>query len=80
MTLIEAPLNIPLRIIDLSGGEGARRRLMALGFHKNDIIKLDGQAILHGPLLIRNLSSDTKVALGRGIAQKILVEEVHERP
>ncbi len=80
MTLIEAPLNRPLRIVNLAGGEGVRRRLMALGFHKNDIIELDGQAILRGPLLVRNVTTDTKVALGRGVAQKVLVEEVHERP
>ena len=80
MTLIEAPRSTPLRIIDLAGGEAVRRRLMALGFHKNDIIELDGQAILRGPLLVRNVSCDSKVALGRGVAQKIIVEEVHERP
>jgi len=80
MTLIEAPRNRPLRIVGLDGGEEVRRRLMSLGFHKNDIVELNGQAILRGPLLVRNVSHDTKVALGRGVAQKILVEEVHERP
>jgi Fe2+ transport system protein FeoA len=28
-----------------AGGEGVRRRLMALGFHKGDIVELDGPAI-----------------------------------
>jgi Fe2+ transport system protein FeoA len=51
---------------------------MALGFHKGDVVELDGRAILRGPLLVRNCTSDTTVALGRGVAQKVLVEPVHE--
>jgi Fe2+ transport system protein FeoA len=78
MNLTDAPRGTPLRIVDLAGGEGVRRRLMALGFHKNDIVELDGQAILRGPLLVRNCPSDTTVALGRGVALKVLVEPVHE--
>jgi len=77
MNLLDAPHGTRLRIVDLSGGESVRRRLMALGFHKGDVVELDGQAILHGPLLVRNCTSDTTVALGRGVAQKILVEAVH---
>lgn len=79
MNLVNAPHNTPLRIADLVGGEGVRRRLMALGFHKGDVVELDGRAILRGPLLVRNCRSDTTVALGRGVAQKVLVELVHER-
>lgn len=78
MNLLDAPANTSLRIVDLAGGEGVRRRLMALGFHKGDIVALDGKAILRGPLLVRNCTSDTTVALGRGIALKLLVEPVHE--
>ena len=79
MNLLDAPHNTPLRIVDLAGGESVRRRLMALGFHKDDLVELDGRAILRGPLLVRNCTSDTTVALGRGVAQKVLVELVHER-
>lgn len=74
INLIDAPRDTPLRIVDILGGEGVRRRLFALGFHKEDIIELDSQGIWRGPLLIRNISSDTSVALGMGIAQKIWVE------
>ena len=79
MNLLDAPHNTPLRIVDLTGGEGVRRRLMALGFHQGDVVELYGQAILRGPLLVRNCTSDTTVALGRGVAQKVLVTLVHER-
>jgi Fe2+ transport system protein FeoA len=78
MNLTNAPHGRPLRIVDLAGGENVRRRLMALGFHTGDIVELDGQAILRGPLLVRSCRSDTTVALGRGVAQKVRVEAVHE--
>jgi Fe2+ transport system protein FeoA len=78
MTLLDAPHNTPLRIVDLAGGEGVRRRLLSLGFHKGDLVELDGRAILRGPLLVRNCTSDTTIALGHGVAQKVLVELVHE--
>jgi Fe2+ transport system protein FeoA len=61
------------------GLQGIRRRLFALGFHKDNIIELDSQSILKGPVLVKNLTSDTSVALGRGIAQKIMIEIVDER-
>jgi Fe2+ transport system protein FeoA len=74
LTLAQAPRGIPLRVQSVFGGEGVRRRLFALGFHINDLIELDSEAILKGPVLVRNLTADTTVALGRGIAQKIMVE------
>jgi Fe2+ transport system protein FeoA len=79
ISLIQAPSDTPLRIADVVGGHGVRRRLFALGFHKNDIIELDSRSILRGPVLVKNLTSDTSIALGRGIAQKILVEIIDER-
>ncbi|HOW86474.1 MAG TPA: FeoA family protein [Candidatus Aminicenantes bacterium] len=78
MTLLDAPAGEPLRIVDLCGGEAVRRRLLALGFHRDDLIQLDGRAILRGPLLVRNCASDTTVALGRGVARQVVVEPAHE--
>jgi Fe2+ transport system protein FeoA len=80
MTLLEAPVNTPLRIKDLLGGEGVRRRLLPLGFHRDDLIRVDSRALFRGPVLVWNLTSCTKVALGRGVAQKIIVETNHGEP
>ena len=74
ISLIQAPGDTPLKIVDILGGHGVRRRLIVMGFHKNDTIELDSRAILRGPVLVKNLTSDTSIALGRGIAQKIMVE------
>jgi len=78
MNLAQAPHDTPLRIVEILGGHGVRRRLFALGFHKNNLIELDSMSIFRGPILVRNLTFDTSVALGRGIAQKIIVEIVNE--
>lgn len=78
ISLIDAPRDKSLKIVDFLGGHGMHRRLLSLGFHKNDIIELDSRSILGGPLLIKDLTSDTSVALGRGIARKIMVEIIDE--
>ncbi len=74
ISLIQAPPDTPLKIVNILGGHGVRRRLIAMGFHKSDTIELDSRAIFRGPVLVKNLTSDTSVALGRGVAQKIMVE------
>ena len=76
VSLINAPHDKKLKIISIAGGHGVRRRLLALGFHKNHIIELDSKSILKGPILIKDLTSETSVALGQGIAKKIMVEVI----
>lgn len=77
-SLTSAPRDARLRIVEIAGGHGVRRRLMSLGLHKNDLVEMDSRSILGGPILIRNLSSDTSVAVGRGIAHNIMVEVVDQ--
>lgn len=79
ISLIDAPKDKKLKIIDFKGGQGAHRRLLALGFHKNDIIELDSRSIFGGPLLIKDLTTEVSAALGRGIAKKIVVEIIDEQ-
>ncbi|MCJ7681463.1 MAG: FeoA domain-containing protein, partial [Candidatus Aminicenantes bacterium] len=74
--LINAPADTLLKIVEIEGGHGVRRRLLSLGFHKNHVIEIDKRSILRGPILIKNRTSDMTVALGRGIAGKIQVEIV----
>lgn len=77
MKLTEAPFDLPLQIDAIHGGEGVRRRLLALGFHQGDRILIVSSGILKGPLLVQNLTADVTVTLNRGVAQKILVEADH---
>lgn len=78
ISLFDAPHNKKLKIVDILGGHGVHRRLLSMGFHRNDIIELDSRSIFGGPILVRDLTSDTSIALGRGIARKIMVEIVGE--
>lgn len=78
ISLCDAPNNKKLKIVDILGGHGVHRRLLSLGFHRNDIIELDSRSIFRGPILVRDLTSDISIALGRGIARKIMVEIVGE--
>jgi Fe2+ transport system protein FeoA len=48
-----------------------------LGFHPGDKVLVVSHGILKGPLLVRNLTADVTVALGRGVAQRIMVETGH---
>ena len=77
--LTDAPIDKQLKIVSIEGGHRIHRRLLSLGFHKNDIIELDSRSIFRGPILVRSLTSDTAVALDRGIAQSIMVEIVGDK-
>lgn len=76
ISLALAPRGRKLRIAAIEGGEGIRRRLFALGFHRNDLIEVNAQGIFRGPFLVRNLTADTSIALGRGIVSRIMVDIV----
>jgi Fe2+ transport system protein FeoA len=75
-SLLEIPQSQTFKIFEIKGGAGLHRRLLALGFHRGDLVSVDCEAVMRGPVLVRNLTTGARVALGRGIAQKILVEPV----
>lgn len=78
LSLIEAPLDKPLRVVQFLGGHGVRRKLMSLGIHVGDIIEVDSRSLFGGPVLIRSLTNNITIAIGRGIARKILVTLINE--
>jgi ferrous iron transport protein A len=65
--------NQQVRVMDIQGGWGVRRRLGQLGIHPGDIITVVRYGAFQGPILIQVHGS--QVALGRGIASRILVKE-----
>ncbi len=74
MSLTEAVKEKKLRINAILSGREALRRLSSMGIHVDDeLIKLNNPK--WGPILVQNISNGTsKMALGRGLAEKILVE------
>ena len=73
-TLDQIYENKKVRVIDIRGGPGIRRRLSQMGIHPGDVITLLRLGALRGPVLIEVHGS--QVALGRGVASKIIVEEI----
>ena len=61
------------KVIDIQGGVGIRQRLSRMGIHPGDIITILRYGALGGPILIEIHGS--QVALGRGIASRVIVEE-----
>jgi ferrous iron transport protein A len=72
-TLDQIYENRKAKVIDIQGGPGIRQRLSQRGIHPGDMITMVRYGALRGPLLIEIHGS--QVALGRGIASKITVEE-----
>lgn len=72
MTLLEAPQGEWLKIIRLADGQGLRARLVQHGLFEGDCLRVLRAAPLRGPLLVE--VNGREIALGRGVAKKILVE------
>jgi len=65
--------NRKAQVINIQGGQGIRQRLSQMGIHPGDTITILRYGALRGPILIEIHGS--QVALGRGIASRITVEE-----
>lgn len=74
MSLVEAPIDIDLKIKDIVSGKEAKMKLFQMGFHIDDsLIRMNKNS--WGPVLIKNISNgNIMVALGRNLAEKILVD------
>lgn len=70
------PMNASRRIVEIKTGVEAKRKLLAMGLHVGDtVVKLNDPH--WSPVLIRNLTTrSSKIAIGRGLARKILVADV----
>ncbi|MDA8096149.1 MAG: FeoA domain-containing protein [Clostridia bacterium] len=58
---------------DVVGGKELRQRLCEMGFARGSLVRIV-QSQPCGPLIIS--LGDGRIVLGRGVAQKIMVEEV----
>lgn len=63
-----------VKVIRIQGGLGVRQRLSCLGIHPGDSMTVQTSGIMQGPIVV-NIHGN-KIALGRGVAAKVLVEEV----
>jgi ferrous iron transport protein A len=59
-------------VILIEGGHGVRSHLNTLGIHIGDWLTVVERAPFRGPVLVE--VNGTRVAIGRGIASKVMVE------
>ncbi|HSQ35043.1 MAG TPA: FeoA family protein [Candidatus Binatia bacterium] len=73
LSLNQVPSGQPYKIIQVTAGLDARKKLLSLGIHIGDaIVKLNHSR--WSPVLIRNLTTrSSKIAIGQGLARKIMV-------
>jgi len=73
MNLNQVPSGKPYQIVQITAGLEARKKLLTLGIHIGDFISKINQS-RWSPVLIRNITTQSsKIAIGHGLAQKILV-------
>lgn len=65
-----------VRVVEINGGWGVRHRLNRMGIHPGDIVLVKRSGIMGGPIVIQVHGMD--VALGRGLAGKVIVSEITE--
>ncbi|MEN2995065.1 MAG: FeoA domain-containing protein [Thermodesulfovibrio sp.] len=73
-TLIDIENGKKVRILKILGGKNIRQHLQCLGLHVGDIVTLKKSSFLGGPVLLEINGYD--VAIGKGVASKIEVEEL----
>ncbi len=73
MVLLDVKQGDWARVLRLDGGANVRDKLTQHGLYPGDCVRVLRTAPLGGPLLVD--VNGREIALGRGIAQKILVEE-----
>jgi ferrous iron transport protein A len=66
--------NQTAKITDITGGYGFRKRLQVLGIREGQNVKVLSKQPLRGPLTI--CVGNCQMTLGRGMAHKIMVEEL----
>lgn len=62
------------KVIEVKGGWGLRQQLSELGIFPNQIVAIANSSFWRGPVLVQVHSNE--VALGRGVARKVLVEVI----
>lgn len=74
INLAEAPSERRLKVLEINAGADIRKRLSVMGLHVDDVLIKQTWA-KWGPVLVENISNGSaKMAIGRGLADKIMVE------
>ena len=78
-SLCDLPIGQEALIESIEGGHGLRNRILSIGIHPSDRIRVIRSSPFKGPLLVENLDQGFCLALGRGMAARVLVRTGNER-
>jgi Fe2+ transport system protein FeoA len=78
MKLSEVPAGKLVKLSLIEGGRGVFLGLSRLGIFQGDLIRVLESAPFRGPILIEHIPTGAKIAIGRGMARRIVVELVDE--
>jgi len=74
ISLLHLPYNKKAIIVGIQGGYGIQKKLRVMGIREGQEIKIVSRQPFQGPLTIKIRNS--QMTLGKGMAQKILVEVI----
>ncbi|MBE0478647.1 ferrous iron transport protein A [Candidatus Aerophobetes bacterium] len=72
-TLLELPVGQVAKIVTIRGGWGVQRNLASLGFIPGKKVRKIAVQPIGGPVMVE-IAGCGRVAIGRGMAGKVLVE------
>ncbi|MDI6840596.1 MAG: FeoA family protein [bacterium] len=72
ISLVEMRISEKGKVIEIQGGYGMIRKLETLGIREGKEIKKLSAQLMRGPVIIQ--VSNTRVAIGFGMARRIIVE------
>jgi len=72
LTLAEMRTGQTGAVVEILGGHGLIRRLDAMGIRPGKKVTKLSSTLFHGPVILR--ADNTQVAIGFGMARKIMVE------
>jgi Fe2+ transport system protein FeoA len=73
MTLANSKIGEEVRLVEVQGGKQIRRRLADLGLNMGMTVRVV-HGISRGPIILA--VKDSRLAIGRGMAEQIIVEKV----
>ncbi len=77
MPLVSANAGESVRVVDVLGGHGLASRLEALGIRPGTSIIKRSEMFMRGPVTVE--AHGAQIAIGYGMASKILVEPINSR-
>ncbi|HHJ00741.1 ferrous iron transport protein A [Candidatus Aerophobetes bacterium] len=71
MTLADLPVGMRAQVVGLMGGFGMQRHLISLGIVPGKIVRKIASQPMGGPIMVE--VGGVRIALGRGIARRVIV-------